>query len=112
MLRASLGFILAATSISAAASTNRLAVDSLPHARFEFTGPVGERIHANLDNRLLRAPQANPGMLEMFRVRDRQPEPQLVPWAGEFIGKYLISAVQALRMSDNPSLRQQDGAQH
>jgi hypothetical protein len=107
MLRASLGFILAAISISAAAPTNRLAFDSLPHARFEFTGPVGERIHANLDNWLLRTPQANPGMLEMFRVRDRQPVPQLVPWAGEFVGKYLISAVQALRMSDDPRLRQQ-----
>ena len=107
MLRASLGFILAAISISAAAPTNRLAFDSLPHARFEFTGSVGERIQANLDNWLLRALQANPGMLDMFRVRDRKPEPQLVPWAGEFVGKYLISAVQALRMTDDPRLRQQ-----
>ena len=107
MFRTLLGFTLAAISISAAAATNRLAFDSLPHARFEFTGPIGERIHANLDNWLLRAPQANPGMLEMFRVRDRQPVPQLVPWAGEFVGKYLISAVQALRMSDDPRLRQQ-----
>ena len=85
----------------------RLKFDSLPQARFEFSGSIGERIHANLDNWLLRAPQANPGMLEMFRVRDRQPVPQLVPWAGEFVGKYLISAVQALRMTDDPRLRQQ-----
>ncbi len=90
-----------------AEATNRLAFDSLPLARFEFSGPVGERIHANLDNWLLHAPQANPGMLEMFRVRDRKPEPQLVPWAGEFVGKYLISSVQALRMSDDPRLRAQ-----
>jgi len=61
MLRASLGFILAAISISAAAPTNRLAFESLPPARFEFTGPVSERIHANLDHWLLRMPQANPG---------------------------------------------------
>src|SRR5207245_2518711 len=59
------------------------------------------------ENWLLRSPQANPGMLEMFRMRDRQPAPQLVPWAGEFVGKYLISAVQALRMSDDPRLRLQ-----
>lgn len=39
-------------------------------------------------------------MLEMFRVRDRTPRPSLVPWAGEFVGKYLISAIQALRMTD------------
>lgn len=41
MLRTSLGFILAASSISAAAPTNRLAFDSLLHGRVEFTGPVG-----------------------------------------------------------------------
>lgn len=81
--------------------------DSMPTAQFRFSGPVGERVQANLENWLLRAPQANPGMLEMFRGRDRQPAPQLVPWAGEFVGKYLISAVQALRLSDDPRLREQ-----
>jgi DUF1680 family protein len=44
-------------------------------------------------------------MLEMFRVRDRQPVPALVPWAGEFAGKYLISCVEALRMSERADLR-------
>src|SRR5437867_11211773 len=43
MLRVSLGFILVAISISAAAAANRLAFDSLQHARLEFTGPVGFR---------------------------------------------------------------------
>src|SRR6266850_2081922 len=77
---------------------------SVPGAQFRFTGPIGERIEANKDHWLLRAPQANPGMIEMFRVRDRQPVPQLVPWAGEFAGKYLISAIQALRLGDDPRL--------
>jgi len=79
----------------------------MPAAHFEFAGPVGERVQANVDNWLLRAPQSNPGMIEMFRVRDRKPAPQLVPWAGEFVGKYLIAAVQALRMFEDPRLRQQ-----
>src|SRR5678815_4967195 len=74
-------------------------------ARFKFGGVIGERVEANIDNWLLRAPLANPGMLEMFRVRDRQPAPSLVPWAGEFAGKYLISCVQALRMSERADLR-------
>jgi hypothetical protein len=73
----------------------RLVFDTMPAARFEFQGPIDDRIKANVDNWLLRAPEANPGMLEMFRLRDREPVPQLVPWAGEFVGKYLISAVQA-----------------
>ncbi len=95
------------TAALAKDSTPVLEFDSIPAARFEFQGPVGERVKANIENWLLRAPQSNPGMIEMFRVRDRKPVPQLMPWAGEFIGKYLISAVQALRMSDDPRLRQQ-----
>ncbi len=85
----------------------RLILDSMPETRFRFEGPVGERVRANLDEWLLRAPQANPGMIDMFRLRDREPKPQLVPWAGEFVGKYLLSAVQALRMTDDPRLRRQ-----
>jgi len=78
--------------------------ESLPHGRFKFSGPVGERVEANLENWLMQAPQSNPGLIEMFRMRDRQPAPQLVPWAGEFVGKYLISAVQALRMTEDARL--------
>lgn len=67
-------------------------------------GLVGERVQANIDAWLLSAPLANPGMIEMFRLRDRKPVPELVPWAGEFIGKYLISAIQARRMTDDTRL--------
>jgi len=84
-----------------------LTFHSVDQARFQFGGVLGQRIDANVDNWLLRAPTANPGMIEMFRVRDRAPTPNLVPWAGEFVGKYLISAIQALRMTDNPALKKQ-----
>ncbi len=82
----------------------KLLCDRILGATFRFDGPLGERVTANLNNWLLRAPDANPGMIEMFRVRDRQPVPQLVPWAGEFVGKYLISAIQARRMVADPAL--------
>lgn len=77
----------------------------LPSAWYEFGGVLGERLKANADNWILPTPAANPGMLEMFRMRDRKPVPQLVPWAGEFAGKYLISAVMALKASDDEALR-------
>ena len=83
----------------------KLALEPDPAARFRWEGPLGERVRRNTAEWLIPAPRSNPGMLEMFRVRDRQPVPQLVPWAGEFAGKYLISAVQALRQDDNPELR-------
>lgn len=82
----------------------RLACEPLANARFQIEGVLGRRVEANVDQWLLRAPRANPGLLEMFRLRDRKPEPNLVPWAGEFVGKYLLSAIQALRLSTNAAL--------
>jgi len=82
-------------------------MDTIPGARFEFEGPIRERIQANIENWLLPAPAANPGMLDMFRARDRKPVPKLVPWAGEFVGKYLISTVQTLRLTKDARLRDQ-----
>jgi hypothetical protein len=31
-------------------------------------------------------------MLEMFRARDRPTDRDLLPWSGEFVGKYLTAA--------------------
>ncbi len=81
-----------------------LCFSPIESGRYTFQDTVGQRIQNNIDQWLLPAPDANPGMLEMFRVRDRLPKPALEPWAGEFVGKYLISAIQALRMSDDPRL--------
>jgi uncharacterized protein len=89
--------LLLTASVSFAApivEKGALALRSLPQAQFHFGGVAGERIKANIDGWLLTAPRTNPGMLEMFRVRDRQPVPQIVPWAGEFAGKYLLSCVK------------------
>lgn len=74
-------------------------------ARFQLGDWIGERLQANLEGWLLTAPTANPAMLQMFRDRDRQPRRALVPWAGEFPGKYLISAVQGYRLTCDRRLR-------
>jgi DUF1680 family protein len=105
-------FILVVSSAAAApvAEKGPLALQSLPAARFQFSGVVGERIAGNIEGWLLAAPRTNPGMLEMFRVRDRQPTPQLVPWAGEFAGKYLLSCVAALRQSEREDLHKHTAA--
>ncbi len=98
---------LMSTSALAQSPGGSLVFDFAPHATYKFSGVVGERVAANTQGWLLRAPAANPGMLAMFRLRDRQPTPSLVPWAGEFVGKYLISAVQACRMNTDPKLKRQ-----
>jgi len=86
------------------AEQGRLKLDRLHGADFRFGGVLGQRIRANVENWLIVAPKENPGLLDMFARRDSGKKPGLVPWAGEFVGKYLISGVQALRMSDNPRL--------
>ncbi len=83
-----------------------LSMQSVDGAQWRFGGEVGRRVDANVDNWLLRTPDTNPGLIEMFRRRDRYlPYNVPVPWAGEFAGKYLISSVQACRMSENPKLK-------
>ena len=85
-----------------------MTMEGIRSAQWRFDGELGRRIDANVEQWLLRTPDVNPGLIEMFRRRDRHlPYATPVPWAGEFAGKYLISAVQALRMSDDARLRPQ-----
>lgn len=72
--------------------------------KFEVGGVIGDYL-ANVSQQWLRiAPLANPGMLEMFRDRDRKPYRDLVPWAGEFAGKYLTAAAEVLRLTADAQL--------
>ena len=68
-------------------------------------GLVGDYLAGITEQWLLVAPKANPGMLEMFRDRDASPLREMVPWAGEFAGKYLTAAVQVLRVTCDPTLK-------
>ena len=58
---------------------------------------------------LLVAPLANPAMLEMFADRDSLPYRNLVPWSGEFAGKYLTAAVQVCALTRDPRLQSLSG---
>ncbi|KKT01590.1 MAG: hypothetical protein UV78_C0057G0002 [Parcubacteria group bacterium GW2011_GWA2_43_17] len=84
---------------------NNITEMSEPNTHIFLGGETGKRIDAILRNWILRAPKVNPGMIEMFRLRDRHP-PYVNPtmWAGEFVGKYLISAIQFRHMIDSPEL--------
>ena len=66
----------------------------VPGANMRIGGFVGDYLCGITSQWLLVAPKANPAMLEMFRDRDASPVRGMVPWAGEFVGKYLAGVVQ------------------
>ena len=78
----------------------------VPDATISLQGEIGRRLGAVSDQWVLPAPFANPAMLEMFRDRDRRPLRNMVPWAGEFAGKYLTHAVQIYRLTRDRRLKQ------
>jgi hypothetical protein len=79
--------------------------ERLPGTRFQFDGVVGDYLSGVTAQWLKVAPASNPAMLEMFRDRDRRPLRDMVPWAGEFAGKHLVSAVQVCRVTGDASLK-------
>jgi uncharacterized protein len=119
-VRATAGAVVLLIGLSAAearaeapVSQNRNLLNAIPTAKFSFGGPLGQRVKADVENWLLVTPAKNPGLLDVFVNRESNVERDvrdnpkyLVPWAGEFVGKYLTSAVLAMRMSDDPRLRE------
>jgi DUF1680 family protein len=77
----------------------------MPETRFDFEGCVASYLSGVTEQWLKVAPRSNPAMLEMFRDRDRLPRRDLVPWAGEFAGKYLTAAVQVYRARPDADLK-------
>ena len=82
-------------------------LDRIPNTTYTFDGIIKRYLDNVTEQWLKVAPYANPAMIEMFRDRDRTPRRDLVPWAGEFAGKYLTSAVLAWRISRDERLRAQ-----
>jgi DUF1680 family protein len=77
----------------------------IPQTAYTFRGHLADYLTGVTEQWLKVAPSANPAMLEIFRDRDRQPLRDMVPWAGEFAGKYLTSAVQILRLTQGEDLK-------
>src|SRR3954447_18203143 len=73
--------------------------------RLDLGGITRGYLDAVTTNWLLPAPHANPAMLAMFADRDRPPYRDLLPWSGEFAGKYLTGATQVMNTTGDPALR-------
>jgi len=68
-------------------------------------GPMERQVQGVVANWLLGLADRNPGILDMFRARDRTPARDLLPWSGEFAGKYLTSGTETLRLTGDPRLK-------
>jgi hypothetical protein len=55
----------------------------------------------------MTAPESNPAMIQMFLDRERVPGHDLLPWSGEFAGKYLTSAVEGYRLTRDHALKEE-----
>ncbi len=71
-----------------------------------LAGPLGEQVRAVTDQWLLSVPERNPALLAMFADRDREPLRDLLPWSGEFAGKYLTACTQVIRLTRNALLEE------
>ncbi len=73
----------------------------------KLSGYLQARVSKVVDNWFLEVPESSPAILQVFRDRDKRPvrEP-LVPWAGEFAGKFLTSAQLTWRVERDPRLKQ------
>ena len=65
------------------------------------TGQLADRI---IQHWLLGIRETNPAILDMFRDRDHRPYRDLLPWSGEFAGKYLTSCAYMYRLTGNKEL--------
>lgn len=80
-------------------------VDRPRQVRVALSGEIQRRMERVIEQWILPAPDANPVILEMFRDRNRTPGRRLVPWAGEFAGKYLTHGVEVLRLARSEKLK-------
>jgi uncharacterized protein len=103
--------LVAATALlsPALASGNELPKPALgcpAGVRYELHGVIDEYVTAITREWLLMMPERNPAILQMFADRNKRPPRDLLPWSGEFAGKYLTGAVLTLRLTHDETLRQ------
>lgn len=82
------------------------ALERTTECEYKLQGIPQEYIAAVTQNWLLKLPDTNPAILEMFADRDKTPHRNLLPWSGEFAGKYLTGATQILRLTHDPALKE------
>lgn len=69
-----------------------------------FGGAVGKLTDNITKNWLIGLRESNPAILDMFRDRDKRPYRDMLPWSGEFAGKYITGAYYIYRLNRSEDL--------
>ena len=72
--------------------------------KIHFTGDSGRLAQNIIQHWLLGLRESNPAILDIFRDRDHEPYRDLLPWSGEFAGKYITSAYYIYKMTGDTEL--------
>ncbi len=70
----------------------------------KLNGETGELVRRITDNWLIGIRETNPAIIDMFRDRDLRPYRDLLPWSGEFAGKYITGAYYVYRLTGKKAL--------
>ena len=65
---------------------------------------IGNLTHGIIDNWLIGIRESNPAILDMLKYPDKKPGRRLLPWSGEFAGKYITCSVLLYRLTKNSKL--------
>ncbi len=82
-------------------------LEQASNVSYSLEGYLRKRIDKSIKNYLLETPESSPAILQVLRDRDRVPERKpLMPWAGEFAGKYLTGAELTWRLTHDKVLKE------
>lgn len=83
----------------------KAACTEVKEINLQLGGIPGKYVEAVKNNWIKKLPYTNPGILNMFAIRDVEPYRNYVAWSGEFAGKYLTGATEILRLTNDTQLK-------
>ena len=72
--------------------------------KIEPRGVTGALLRSITDNWLIGMRENNPAIIDMFADREKEPYRDLLPWSGEFAGKYITGAWYVYRLTRDRKL--------
>ena len=79
-------------------------MESVKYKSLKLTGETGKLAEKITDNWLMGIRESNPAIIDMFRDRDLLPYRDMLPWSGEFAGKYITGAAFVYKLTGRQDL--------